>query len=180
MIKVGIITNTKGFDGTLFIDSVPSYINSIKKDSIINVGFTKKFTHEYKIENINKTTNGFNIKFNGLNSKEDAIKLKEHAVFANENDIIKISSNKFNVSDLMGFDVINFDTGAVIGILSDEYSIPSNDIWIVKSNEKEILIPVADDFIKKIDHKNRLIKINVIPGLLEANENSSEEEVTND
>ena len=54
-----------------------------------------------------------------------------------------------------------------IGKLVDIMWCPANDIYIIKNHEKEYLIPVVDEFIKKINYKNKEIVISTIDGLIE-------------
>ena len=44
--------------------------------------------------------------------------------------------------------------------------LPANDVIVVKDRDKEYLIPLIDDIIKLIDIKNGIIKIEIVPGLL--------------
>ena len=54
-----------------------------------------------------------------------------------------------------------------IGKLVDIMWCPANDIYIIKNQNKEYLIPVVDEFIKEINYKNKEIVISPIDGLIE-------------
>ncbi len=55
----------------------------------------------------------------------------------------------------------------VVGILADVLKLPANDVWVVRSGEKEILIPAVKEFIESVDEARKRIVIHVIEGLLE-------------
>jgi 16S rRNA processing protein RimM len=59
--------------------------------------------------------------------------------------------------------------GQIIGTVTDIITGQSNDNFVVRQNEEEILIPAIEDVIKSIDTDKGLITIYPIDGLLELN-----------
>jgi 16S rRNA processing protein RimM len=57
--------------------------------------------------------------------------------------------------------------GEVIGELVDVLPYPANDVYVVRSGDREILIPAVPDIVKKVDTKAGEIIINVIDGLMD-------------
>ena len=60
--------------------------------------------------------------------------------------------------DLIGFlikDELNTSYGEVIDIIN----LPSNDSLLINYNNKEILIPIIDDFVELFDYENEIIII---------------------
>lgn len=62
----------------------------------------------------------------------------------------KKSDLKWKVSDVLGFEVFN-QNGNRLGILSDIISTGSNDVWVVKYYNEEILIPALKNIIKEVN-----------------------------
>jgi 16S rRNA processing protein RimM len=58
-------------------------------------------------------------------------------------------------------------SGEVIGELVDVLTYPANDVYVVRSGDREILIPAVPDFVKKVDTKAGEIISNVIDGLMD-------------
>ncbi|MDR1260037.1 MAG: PRC-barrel domain-containing protein [Endomicrobium sp.] len=56
---------------------------------------------------------------------------------------------RWKISDILGFEVFN-QNGTRLGVFSDVMSTKSNDIWVVKDYDEEILIPALNDIIKKV------------------------------
>lgn len=57
--------------------------------------------------------------------------------------------------------------GELIGIVESILETGSNDVYVVKQDEREYLIPAIKDVIKKVDLKNGRILIETIEGLLD-------------
>ena len=75
----------------------------------------------------------------------------------------KQSVNKtWKVSDIIGFEVFN-QTGERLGVLSDVISTGSNDIWVVKYDNEEILIPALKNVIQEVNVARKKIFV-VLPG----------------
>ncbi|MCA6080432.1 ribosome maturation factor RimM [Candidatus Endomicrobiellum agilis] len=62
----------------------------------------------------------------------------------------KKSDLKWKVSDVLGFEVFN-QNGNRLGILSDIISTGSNDVWVVKYYNEEILIPALKNIVKEVN-----------------------------
>ena len=73
---------------------------------------------------------------------------------------------QFRVSDLDGFSVLT-ETGEVLGLLKDVYATGANDVFAVRNETWEILIPALKDVILKIDLEAKSILVRLPPGLRE-------------
>ncbi|OEG71333.1 hypothetical protein ATZ36_15355 [Candidatus Endomicrobiellum trichonymphae] len=62
----------------------------------------------------------------------------------------KKSSLKWKVSDILGFEVFN-QNGKRLGILSDIILTGSNDVWVVKYCNEEVLIPALKNIVKEVN-----------------------------
>ena len=102
-------------------------------------------------------------KFNGFNSLNDAKNIKGKILYK------KVSKNeKINLvsKDILGWDVID-NFGEKVGTLINVMWLPSNDVYIIKNGDREYLIPVIEEIIKKVDYDKKEININPIDGLID-------------
>ena len=63
---------------------------------------------------------------------------------------------KWKVADILGFEVFDQD-GNILGLLSDVVATGTNDIWSIKSEEEELLIPALRSIVSKVDIANKKI-----------------------
>lgn len=167
---LGIIKGPVGVRGNLVISGISGDIGKIQPDTIAKIGFSLAFSTEYKILSVKQFTKSIEVSLSGINSPEAVARLKENAVFIDEKNFVMEDDELF-VSDLIGdksiqgFSVIERQTGKVIGIVTDVWLLPANDVWVVKTENGNLPLPVIDDVVKKVDKKNRTIAIDMLPGL---------------
>ena len=102
-------------------------------------------------------------KFNGFNSVNDAKNIKGKIIYK------KVSKDeKINLisEDILGWDIID-SLGEKVGTLINIMWLPNNDVYIIKNRDKEYLIPVIEEIIKKVDYDKKEININLIDGLID-------------
>lgn len=160
-IKIGKIVNTHGIKGELKLISNFKYKDKVfKKDFAIYIGKDKikevintYRPHKqfcmitiYNYDNINQV-----LKYKGL----DAYALKE--------DIV-LNQNNYLDEDLIGLSVVC--DNKEIGIIDRIENYPHQDLIVVKSLQKEYLIPYVSDIINNIDIKEKKMVIKNIKGLI--------------
>ena len=78
----------------------------------------------------------------------------------------KLSGNKFYYHEVIGFtlqDIIHGDVGIVKGV----NDLGAQALFIAEKDGKELLIPITDDFITKVDRDSRRIHIQTPEGLID-------------
>lgn len=78
----------------------------------------------------------------------------------------QLNEDEFYSYQIIGCSVKTTDDRS-IGKIKEILSYPANDIWVVESTEtdKEILLPVTKEIVKKVDITNKLIIIEWMEGL---------------
>ena len=104
------------------------------------------------------------IKLDSIETESDVKKIVNHSVYIEEEYVSEEEKDTFE--DIIGFDVYN--DNVFIGIADAYLNIPSNPILqVITDNKKEILIPFTDDFIIRIDKKEKGIYFILPEGLIE-------------
>ena len=71
--------------------------------------------------------------------------------------------NSWKVADILGFEVIDQD-GTKLGLLSDVISTGNNDVWTIKSDTEELLIPALKSIVTKVDISKKRIFVSLPEG----------------
>ena len=100
-----------------------------------------------------------------IGSVEEAETYRGKTLYAHRDDIKK-EEGAFFVCDLLGLSVIDADSGKVYGTLGDIFPSPASDIYAVKTDRGEVLVPAVPQFIKDIDLE-RGIFITPISGMFD-------------
>lgn len=144
--SLGKKTSLKGLE-TIFIEE--------KKDS-----FIPYFIESAKIKSEEETF----VKLEGIASKEDAHKLVQKEIWLQENDFKKFADKSAPIS-LLGFTIINEeeDLGEILEVIEQPHQV----LCKISLNGNEALIPIHEEFLDKIDKKNRKVFVTLPDGLLE-------------
>lgn len=91
------------------------------------------------------------LRLEGVETMEDAILLKEKQLFALREDI-PLQKGAYFLADIIGLPVIDADTGVCYGEVIKVDTMPSSDMYTVKTPDgKEVLFPAVKEFLVKVD-----------------------------
>ncbi len=112
--------------------------------------------------------NQLRVQFEDVHSEKDAESLMKKDVYLPLNLLPKLSGNKFYYHEVIGFvlEDVNFGEIGIITSINDSTAQP---LIVVKKETSEILIPMIDDFIQKVDRKSKKIIVSTPKGLIEMN-----------
>lgn len=103
---------------------------------------------------------------NGIESIEDAEKLRGQVLYIKRDDA-HLPEGRYFVSEIIGTQVFDADTDKLLGVLSEVSPTGANDVWHIKSGEKEYLIPAIPDVIVNVDIDNDKIIIRPLKGIFD-------------
>jgi len=102
------------------------------------------------------------LKIKGIDTIEDIDTfLKGRDVFVNRENITPLEDGEYYWFELIGSKVYDMDKN-YIGELTQIIETGSNDVFIVKDKDKEILIPYIEDVVKEIDIANSQIFVSML------------------
>lgn len=102
----------------------------------------------------------------GVETREDAEALAGWKICVPRDRLVALSTGRYYVFDIVGLRVITLD-GRDVGVVSDVWNGPANDVYVVEGPYGEILIPATEEIVREIDTGNRIMRIYPMPGLVE-------------
>ncbi|MCB0486587.1 MAG: 16S rRNA processing protein RimM, partial [Flavobacteriaceae bacterium] len=106
------------------------------------------------------------VKLEDVNNEEDADVILKSDVYLPLQLLPKLTGNKFYYHEVIGFTVEDANHGN-IGIIEAINDNAAQPLFEIKNGDKEILVPMIDDFIKKVDRKNKTIFVETPEGLID-------------
>ncbi|WP_228850313.1 ribosome maturation factor RimM [Aegicerativicinus sediminis] len=106
------------------------------------------------------------LKLEDVNKEAEADALLKADLYLPLSMLPKLEGNKFYYHEIAGFKVIDKRLGD-IGIINNVNDQTAQPLFVIIKGEKEILLPINDDIIKKVDRKNQVIEVNAPEGLIE-------------
>jgi 16S rRNA processing protein RimM len=106
------------------------------------------------------------LKFEDVNTEADADSIMKSGLYLPLNLLPKLEGNKFYFHEVIGYTIEdkNFgEVGKIVGV----NDTTAQALFEVENNGKEILIPMNDEFIIKVDRKNKTIFVETPEGLID-------------
>ncbi len=165
MIRIGKIVATHGLNGSLILTHVVGNSQWLKKEHVLHVEMQKGSYIPYFISQC-KANNPkeYLINIENIDKVESAKKLVTKHVYVDES----ILADYAKQSPLLwiGFNVTDKKNGA-LGTIDDV--MQTGNQWLARLTYKntEVLIPLIDQTIEKLDLKSKTLYVNLPEGLLE-------------
>lgn len=126
----------------------------------------------YFIENsLFQKGNHMRIRFEDVYSEDEAELLLKRDAYLPLNLLPKLKGNQFYFHEVTGFTLEDTNKGE-IGIITSINDLSAQPLFVINNGNTEILVPMVDDFIIKIDRINKKVIVNTPEGLLDMNKTS--------
>jgi len=102
----------------------------------------------------------------GIDTIEHAQALRGAVLYVAVDDLPPASDKEFYYFQVVGLPVETTD-GRLLGNIEEVFFNGANDVWVVRNGGRgELLIPVIEDVVRRIDVEGGRVIIQAIPGLL--------------
>ena len=163
--NIGKIVSAFGLKGDLILLHHLGEKIAVSKIKVIFLEQKKDELLPYFIENIRKKGDSeLFLKLEGIDSKEAATKFIRREVWLNEEEI-QTHTQKNNPIGWVGYKIL--DQGKDLGPILEVIEQPHQILCRIEIDNKEVLIPINEQTLGKVDHKNKTVLLTLPDGLLE-------------
>lgn len=173
LIRIGRIIGVHGLRGGLRFRPDNPDSDSIENLERIfvavgsNVSDLEDPPSEYRVVDVASVGHGaIRLMLDGIGDATQAEALKGKTVFADQRDLPTPEEHEFYHYEAIGCEVMLTD-GRRIGTIAEVFATGANDVFVVRGEGGEVLVPVIADVVKEIDVANRRVVIEAVPGLLD-------------
>lgn len=106
------------------------------------------------------------IAFKGTDSIEKAEKLRNRTIYIDRDDA-SLPEGRYFIDDLIGCHVYDADSGAEYGVISDVSRTGANDVWHIKKDGKEYLLPAVEEVIATVSPAEERVEIRPMKGIFD-------------
>ena len=106
------------------------------------------------------------IRFEDVNTEEDADAILKSNLYLPLEFLPKLEGDKFYFHEIIGFTAKDINFGD-IGIITGVNDSTAQALFEIDRDGTEILIPMNDHFIKKVDKENKVILVETPEGLID-------------
>ncbi len=163
--NIGKFVAVHGLQGELLLKHELGKKSSLKGLAALFVeekknAFLPWFIESTKIKSETETY----IKLEGLATREAAMKLAQKAVWLPEMDFKKFAA-KTAPASLLGYTII--DNNEALGEILELIEQPHQLLCRLEIQNKEVLIPLHEGSLQKVDHKKKMVYVELPEGLLD-------------
>ncbi len=163
-IECGKIINTHGCHGGLKLESwcdSPEVLADFKRIFIKkNADFV-----EYKVKKSAIFKQFVLFDLAGISDMDAALALKGTVIYADREDFA-LEEGEYFIADIIGIEIRDADTDALLGTLSEIINRGAQDIYVVKTDKGDVMIPVVDEFVIRVE-VGKAIYVRPIPGMFD-------------
>ncbi len=168
--QLGSIIRKVGTDGRVLLlmdtDNPKHYIKTESVFVELHGKLVPFFVSSLRLQPSNQA----HLKLDDIDLPEQADMLIGADVFLPLEQLPKLSGTKFYYHEVIGFEVFDLNAKSIAGTIFEILENGPNDLFLVKSNnDQEILIPIAADWIKKVDRSLKRIEMTLPEGLVDVN-----------
>lgn len=166
LILIGEIVSAVGIKGEVKIKSYSSGPDRFQRLEYIRLERSAGVFDVKKIASAGVKGNMATIKFADIQDRNAAETLVGAKLYIEEDQLEELPEDTYYVRDLIGLKVLDQNESEV-GEIKDVLQSGPQDIYVIKLvGGKEAMVPAVKEFIKEIDIKSNLIRIDFIEGML--------------
>ncbi len=160
---IGKIVNTQGIKGDLRVIPTTDYISRF--DSLDFVYIDKRGNiDKYDIQNVRYHKQFVLLKLKGVDNMTIAESFKNSEIKITKDMALPLGEDEYYIRDLYSMDVVT-DLGESLGKIEDIIFTGANDVYVVRNDISEILIPAIKQCILKVDKENNKMTVRLLEGL---------------
>lgn len=165
LLQVGIISSTHGVRGEVKVFPTTDDVKRFKKLKEVLL-YTGKEYQKMQIEGVKFFKQFVIIKFKDYDNIDDIMKYKGMGLYVTRENAVKLQKDEYFIADLIGMQVENED-GSFRGELKDVLETGANDVYIVKWQDREVLIPAIKECVLSVNMEKNEMKVHLLDGLLD-------------
>jgi 16S rRNA processing protein RimM len=165
-VQIGHIIRPHGVAGLLKTVSYAQSKETFLKTGLVYVGKVKRELEEHTVVSLSGRGSRYLLKLAGVESLETAQQLRGAEIWIGKEFREEKQEGDFYYRELIGLSVY-LDTGHYLGVLKGIFPTGSNDVYVVKGQGKEYLIPAIYEVIQEVHASEKRMIISAMKGLLD-------------
>jgi 16S rRNA processing protein RimM len=163
--NIGKLVASFGLKGELILHHHLGKKTSLKGLEVIYLEEKKKEMLPYFLESATiKSEEELYLKLEGVDTREQAKKMVQKEVWLEENDFFKYAGKSAPIS-LVGYRVVH--EGTDLGEIQEVIEQPHQVLCRLEIKQKEVLVPINEETLEKMDKKSKTVFVKLPEGLLE-------------
>ena len=164
LLQVGVITTTHGIRGEVKV--FPTTDDPRRFEELPSILLdTGKELCELEIQRVKYFKQFVILKFRDVDDINEIEPYNGKSLYLTRDMAVPLEENEYYIADLIGMDVF-LEDGSLFGRIKDVLETGSNDVYIVQTQEKEVLITDIKDCILTVAVESTKLVIHLMKGMV--------------
>lgn len=106
------------------------------------------------------------LKLDGVTNEEQARAFYGLTIYLPKKYLEKVDDAEIELDYFAGFSLIDAEKG-LLGVISEVDQTTDNVLFVIPTEDDELLIPAGEEYIEEIDHDKKIIYVRLPEGLLD-------------
>jgi 16S rRNA processing protein RimM len=163
LIRIGKILKSQGHRGAVRVLPLTDFPERFQDMKRVRVKLQDSMA-DYTIEEVKPHGKFLAIKFKEILDMDAAEKLKGSFIEVTRQELVPLQEGSYYIFDIIGMNVFNHD-GRPLGKITDVLQTGANDVYVVETEGRPLLIPALKQVVKEIDLPGRRMLVELPEGL---------------
>ncbi|HYB21631.1 MAG TPA: ribosome maturation factor RimM [Thermodesulfobacteriota bacterium] len=165
LLCIGRVVKTQGTKGHIKVSSGGGDNVGFSAGSMVYLEHKKESKRGFTVESFRPHKGMVILSLRGVKRIEEAEELVGCSVYVDTASLKPLPPDEFYWYQLKGLRV-QTEEGTLLGILEEILPTGSNDVFVVRKAEQEILLPATDEVVARVDLKEKVMFVHLLEGLL--------------
>ncbi|MCF7936552.1 MAG: ribosome maturation factor RimM [Synergistales bacterium] len=167
-VAVGKVVGAHGVRGTLrvaVLTDFPERFRSMEELSLFGRG--DRALGSFPVTRVRPVPgkNQMLIDCEGIDTRDDAEALTGAQIKVPRSDCPVLPEGTYWIDDLLGLEVVEAETGRVLGRLDDVMQTGAADVYVVTGGDGRLLLPAVGEVVRSVDLRQRRMEVSLPEGL---------------
>lgn len=165
LLWVGRVVKAQGIKGQIKISSSGGAGNTFSEGKVVYLESREGEKKGFTVESARPHNAMTVLSLRGVKRIEEAKELVGSSVYVEKADLEPLPSDEFYWYQLRGLRVVT-EEGSFLGRLEEILPTGGNDVFVVRKEAQEILIPAIDEVVVRVDLNEGVLVVHLLEGLL--------------
>ncbi len=158
-VAVGLVRAARGVRGELSVDPLTEFPQRFRPGSVI---FARGAP--YTVRRARSHRGALLLELEGIASREQADALRGALLEVPQKELSPLAEGQYYRFDIVGMAVVDHE-GAPLGRIEEIVETGANDVYLVRNDDGDLLVPAIDTVIKEVDVAGRRMVVELVAGL---------------
>ncbi len=162
-LVVGRILGSAGLSGEVRAQILTDFPHRFEQLSAIHLGDNLR---PYRVESVKLDGATVILKLDGVDDPSTAQALRNADLQVPIEQAVTLEPDQYYWHQIEGLEVWT-DQGVILGRVNEVLRTGSNDVYVVRTGARDVLLPAIDEVIRDVDLANHRLVVHLIPGLVD-------------